>query len=41
MRRLLMRGRDRVFELRKDLIEDWKYSGMDWRAICRVNKKPG
>lgn len=40
--RYFMRDRDRVFELRKNLIDDWKYRGLDWRDICykyRVSKK--
>jgi transposase InsO family protein len=42
MRRLLMRDIDRVFELRKNLIDDWKYRGLEWRDICykyRVSKR--
>lgn len=35
-RRLLMRDIDRVFELRKNMIDDWKYRGLDWREICYV-----
>jgi len=37
-----MRDRERVFELRKNLIDDWKYRGLDWREICykyRVSKR--
>jgi transposase InsO family protein len=37
-----MRDKDRVFELRKNLIDDWKYRGLDWRDIChkyRVSKR--
>jgi transposase InsO family protein len=37
-----MRDRDRVFELRKNLIDDWKYRGLDWRSIVdkyRVSKR--
>ena len=37
-----MRDRDRVFELRKNLIDDWKYRGLEWRDICykyRLSKK--
>jgi transposase InsO family protein len=42
MRRSLMRDIDRVFELRKNMIDDWKYRGLDWRAIrdkYRVSKR--
>lgn len=37
-----MRDRERVFELRKNMIDDWKSRGLDWRAICykyRVSKR--
>jgi transposase InsO family protein len=37
-----MRDRERVFELRKNLIDDWKYRGLPWRDICykyRVSKR--
>jgi len=37
-----MRDRERVFELRKNLIDDWKYRGLGWREICykyRVSKR--
>ena len=37
-----MRDRDRVFELRKNLIDDWKYRALPWREICykyRVSKR--
>jgi transposase len=37
-----MRDRERVFELRKNLIDDWKYRGLEWREICykyRVSKR--
>jgi len=37
-----MRDRERVFELRKNLIDDWKYRGLDWRQIrdkYRVSKR--
>lgn len=37
-----MRDIDRVFELRKNLIDDWKYRGLDWRQIrdkYRVSKR--
>ncbi len=37
-----MRDRDRIFELRKNLIEDWRYRGLGWKDICykyRVSKK--
>jgi len=40
--RSFMRDRERVFELRKNLIDDWKYRGLDWREICykyRVSKR--
>jgi hypothetical protein len=30
-RRLLMRDIDRVFELRKNMIDDWKNRGLDWK----------
>ncbi len=33
--RSFMRDRDRVFELRKNMIDDWKYRGLEWREICR------
>ena len=39
MRRFLMRDIDRVFELRKNLIDDWKYRGLDWRQIDLPPKK--
>jgi hypothetical protein len=28
-----MRDRDRIVELRKNMIDDWKYRGLDWRQI--------
>lgn len=37
-----MRDKERVFELRKNLIDDWKYRGLPWREIChkyRVSKR--
>jgi len=37
-----MRDRERVFELRKNMIDDWKYRGLEWRDIChkyRVSKR--
>jgi len=37
-----MRDIERIFELRKNMIDDWKYRGLDWRAICykyRVSKR--
>jgi len=37
-----MRDRERVFELRKNLIDDWKYRGLGWRESCfkyRVSKR--
>lgn len=37
-----MRDIDRVFELRKNMIDDWKYRGLDWRHIrdkYRVSKR--
>ena len=37
-----MRDKDRVFELRKNMIEDWRYRGMGWRDIAykyRVSKE--
>jgi transposase InsO family protein len=37
-----MRDRERVFELRKNMIDDWKSRGLDWREIChryRVSKR--
>lgn len=40
--RSFMRDRERIFELRKNMIDDWKYRGLDWRAICekyRVSKR--
>jgi len=42
MRRLIMRDINRVFELRKNLIDDWKYRGLEWIEICnkyRVSKR--
>ena len=42
MRRFAMRDIDRVFELRKNMIDDWKYRGLPWREICnkyRVSKR--
>jgi hypothetical protein len=41
-RRLLMRDIDRVFELRRNMMDDWKYRGLDWRQIrdkYRVSKR--
>lgn len=40
--RYLMRDRERAFELRKNMIDDWKYRGLPWREICykyRVSKR--
>ena len=40
--RSFMRDRERVFELRRNMIDDWKYRGLDWRQICekyRVSKR--
>lgn len=37
-----MRDRERVFELRKNMIDDWRYRGLPWREIChkyRVSKR--
>src|SRR3989338_9867930 len=37
-----MRDRDRIFELRKNLINDWKYRGLTWQEIThkyRVSKR--
>ena len=37
-----MRDRERIFELRKNMIDDWKYRGLEWREIChkyRVSKR--
>ena len=37
-----MKDRERVFELRKNMIDDWKYRGLEWREIChkyRVSKR--
>ena len=37
-----MMDRDRVFELRKNMIDDWRSRGLDWREICykyRVSKR--
>ena len=37
-----MRDRDRIFELRKNLIDDWRYRGLGWKDICykyRISKK--
>jgi hypothetical protein len=42
MRRFLMRDIDRVFELRKNMIDDWKHRGLEWRQIVdkyRVSKR--
>lgn len=42
MRRLFMRDIERVFELRKNMIDDWRYRGLDWRELChkyRVSKR--
>ena len=42
MRYFIMRDRDRIFELRKNLIDDWRYRGLPWREICykyRISKK--
>lgn len=42
MRRLLMRDIDRVFELRKNMIDDWRYRGLGWREVSykyRVSKR--
>ena len=40
--RSFMRDRERVFELRKNMIDDWKARGLEWREIChkyRVSKR--
>ena len=40
--RRVMRDMDRVFELRKNMIDDWKFRGLPWREIChkyRVSKR--
>ena len=37
-----MRDRERIFELRKNMIDDWKYRSLEWREIChkyRVSKR--
>ena len=37
-----MRDRERIFELRKNMIDDWKYRALPWREICykyRVSKR--
>ena len=37
-----MRDIERAFELRKNLIDDWRYRGLPWREICykyRVSKR--
>jgi len=37
-----MRDRERVFELRKNMIDDWRSRGLDWKEICykyRVSKR--
>ena len=37
-----MRDIDRAFELRRNMIDDWKYRGLGWRDICskyRVSKR--
>ena len=37
-----MRDRERVFELRKNMIDDWRSRGLEWREICykyRVSKR--
>ncbi len=37
-----MRDIERVFELRKNMIDDWRYRGLGWREICykyRVSKR--
>jgi transposase InsO family protein len=42
MRRFAMRDIDRTFELRKNMIDDWRYRGLDWRQIrdkYRVSKR--
>ena len=42
IRRFAMRDIDRVFELRRNMIDDWKYRGLDWRQIrdkYRVSKR--
>jgi transposase InsO family protein len=42
MRRFLMKDFDRAFELRKNMIDDWRYRGLDWRQIrdkYRVSKR--
>lgn len=39
--RCSMRDKDRAFELRKNMIEDWRYRGMHWKDIAykyRVSK---
>lgn len=40
--RYFMRDRDRIFELRKNLIDDWRYRGLTWKEIAykyRVSKR--
>lgn len=40
--RNFMRDRERVFELRKNMIDDWRCRGLEWREICykyRVSKR--
>ena len=37
-----MKDRDRIFALRKNLIDDWKYRGLEWKELCykyRISKK--
>jgi len=37
-----MRDRDRIVELRKNLIDDWRYRGLSWQEIThkyRVSKR--
>ena len=41
-RRIVMRDIERVFELRKNMIDDWRYRGLGWREIrdkYRVSKR--
>jgi len=38
----LMRDRERVFLLRKSMIDDWRFRGLPWREVCykyRVSKR--
>jgi len=35
-----MRDRDRVVELRKNLIDDWRYRGLSWReSVIREKQR--